>query len=121
MFRRVLVSGLILILAGCEKSDTKILIGATTITSAEAAPIPGSVIVVAGKTIRAVGLQKNIPIPQDSDRSDLSGKWVVPQPGGRISAGEPANLLVLDHAPSGVPQPADASRRMIDGQWQSVR
>jgi len=120
MFKIVALALLIFMLAGCQKSDTKILIGANTITSAEATPLPGSVIVVAGKTIRAVGLQKDIPIPQDSERWDLSGKWVVPAPGGRIAAGETANLLVLDRAPSGIPQPADASRRMIDGQWQSA-
>jgi hypothetical protein len=120
MFKIAALALLVLMLAGCQKSDTKILIGATTLTAADAAPLPGSVIVVTGKTIRAVGLQKDIPIPQDSERWDLSGKWVVPEPGARIAAGEPATLLVLDHAPSGIPQPADASGRMINGQWQSA-
>jgi hypothetical protein len=80
----------------------------------------GSVIVVTGKTIRAVGLQKDVPIPQDSERSDLSGKWVAPEPGARIAPGQPANLLVLDHAPSGAPRVTDASRRMVAGQWQTA-
>jgi hypothetical protein len=110
-----LVTGLFLLLAGCQKSDTKILIGATTIPSQGAPPIAGSVIVISGKTIKAVGLQKDVPIPQDSERTDLSGKWVIPPVGGRIAPGEAATFDVLDHAP-----PAAPGRQMIDGQWQAA-
>ena len=106
-----------LLLTGCQSPQTKILIGATTITGSGMAPIPLSVIVVAGKTIRAVGTQKDIPIPQDSERTDLAGKWIVPEPGGKIAVGQPASFRVLDHAPTNT---ADAaSRTMIDGVWQN--
>lgn len=102
-----------LLLAACQKSDTKILIGATAIIADGAPPLADSVIVVSGKTIRAVGLQKDVPIPQDSERTDLAGKWVIAEPGARLTPGAPASLLVLDHAP-----PAGPVRRMTSGQWQ---
>jgi hypothetical protein len=110
----------VLVLAGCQKSEVKVLIGATTIAAPGAQPIEDSVIVVAGGSVRSVGLRKDIPIPQDSERTDLSGKWVVPAPGARIAVGERANLLVLGHAPNGsVPMnPGDVLRRFADGGWQ---
>lgn len=109
-------AGLLLLLAGCspnQSSDTKILIGATTLTAPGAAPIEGSVIVVAGDKIRAVGLQKDVPIPQDSERVDLAGKWVLPKDGGHLAPGEPANLLVHDRDANGA-----VSREMTGGQWK---
>ncbi|MES1260172.1 MAG: hypothetical protein ABUS49_00445 [Acidobacteriota bacterium] len=111
---------LVLLLAGCQKSDTKILIGATTLPGAGAPPIAGSVIVVTGKTIRAVGLQKDIPIPQDSERTDLTGAWVVPKGQGRIAPGEPANLTVLRREPRGSDPagPDEISRELIEGEWK---
>jgi len=113
----------LLALGGCQKSDTKILIGATTVPGSGAQPIEGSVIVVSGKTIRAVGLQKDVPIPQDSERVNLTGKWVVPNSGGRLEPGSPANLKVLEHAPNGAEpaSPADVSRELADGQWLPAR
>jgi hypothetical protein len=103
----------ILLLAACQRSDVKVLIGATAIVAPGAQPIEDSVIVVAGRSVRSVGLRRDIPIPQDSERTDLTGKWVVPAPGARIAIGEDANLLVLDHAP-----PGDVSKRLAQGQWQ---
>jgi imidazolonepropionase-like amidohydrolase len=79
-----------------------------------------SVIVVAGRSVRSVGLRKDIPIPQDSERTDFSGKWIVPAPGARIAAGKSADLLVLDHAPDGAApvNSGDVSRRLTAGGWQ---
>jgi hypothetical protein len=121
MLKIMVAAALAVSLTSCQNSDTKILIGATTITGTGVAPIPLSVIVVAGKTIRAVGTQKDVPIPQDSERLDLAGKWIVPQPGGRIAAGEPASFLVLDRAPINPELPGAATKRMIDGVWQGAR
>jgi cytosine/adenosine deaminase-related metal-dependent hydrolase len=103
-----------LLLAACQRSDVKVLIGATTVTAPGAAPIEDSVIVVAGRTIRSVGLRQDVPVTQDSERTDLRGKWVAPADGARIAPGEPANLVVLDHANGAV------VRRLTDGQWQSA-
>jgi imidazolonepropionase-like amidohydrolase len=117
--RIALAGAAFFLLAGCQKSETKILIGATMVTADGAAPIEGSVIVVTGKTIRAVGLQKDLPIPQDSERVNLAGKWVVPKGAGRIEAGQPANLVVLNNRPGAAR--ADVSRELVDGEWQTVR
>jgi len=120
MLKRLAAITGILLLAACQRSDVKVLIGATAIVAPGAQPIEDSVIVVAGRSVRSVGLRKDIPIPQDTERTDLAGKWIVPAPGGRIAAGESANLLILDHAPNDAApaSPGDVSRRLTDGNWQ---
>src|SRR5581483_8795582 len=80
--RSVLIAG-ILLLAGCQKSDTRVFIGGTAVTAPGAPPIEDSVIVVSGHTIRAVGKRRDVPVPQDSERTDASGKWIVAANGGR--------------------------------------
>jgi hypothetical protein len=121
MIRSVAAVVGILLLTGCQRSDVKVLIGATTIVAPGAQPLADSVIVVAGRSVQSVGLRKDVPIPQDSERTDLSGKWVVPAPGTQIAPGKNANLLVLEHAPKGAApvSPGDVSRRLTDGVWQS--
>lgn len=104
---------LCLMLSACQSSEVKVLIGATAIVAPGAQPIPDSVIVIAGDRIRSVGIRKDVPIPQDSERTAVSGKWIVPAGSARIAVNESADLLILDHAP-----PADVSRRMLHGQWQ---
>jgi len=112
-----------LLLVGCgSKPDftVKVLIGGTTISAPGAAPIEDSIIVVQKGKIRDVGPRKNVPVPQASDRTDLTGEWVVPAQGARIEAGEPANLIVLKHAPNGVlpANPADVGARLEAGEWK---
>jgi imidazolonepropionase-like amidohydrolase len=121
MTLRLLAAALLLSLAGCQKSDLKVLIGATAIVAPGAQPIEDSVVVVADGRIRSAGLRKDVPIPQDSERLDLSGKWIVPAPGARIAVNESADLMVLDRAPAGTTPalPADVVRRMLHGQWQA--
>jgi hypothetical protein len=111
--KRVMVVAAAVVLAACQRRDVKVLIGATTVTGAGAAPIEDSVVVVAGRTVRSVGVRKDVPIPQDSARTDVTGKWIVPADGARIAAGEAADLIVLDHAPRG----GDGGRRMVNGEW----
>jgi hypothetical protein len=121
MTSRLLAAALFLLtLAACQKSDLKVLIGATTIVAPGAQPIEDSVVVVADGRIRSAGMRKDVPIPQDSERVDLSGKWIVPAPGARIAVNESADLLILDRPPEGVTPtlPADVIRRMLHGQWQ---
>jgi len=111
-----------LILSGCGNTDVrfKVLIGATTITASGDSPIDDSIIVVAGRKIRSVGTRKDVPVPQNSDRVDLKGKWIVPENGSTIGPGEPANLIVLDHAPGGIApaNPADVESRLVAGEWK---
>jgi len=98
-----------LVAAACQNSGVKVLIGATAIVAPGAPPIEDSVIVVAEGRIRSVGMRKDIPIPQDSERMDFTGKRVEPAPGARIAVNESADLVVTG---------PDFSRRMLHGQWQ---
>jgi hypothetical protein len=116
-----------LLLTGCQKSGdkviVKVLIGATTVTTPYAPPLEDSIVVIAGSKIRAVGLRKDIPVPQASDRTDLAGQWIVPAPGAKIEAGETANLMILDHAPKGVTpsSSADVGAQIVAGEWQAPK
>lgn len=110
-----------LVMAGCQSgnqvSDLKVLIGATLITSAGASPVEDAVVVVAGENIRAVGPRKDVPIPQNSERTDLTGKWIVPVQGGKIAVGASADLFIVNTGPNGAPATGAVARRMIRGQW----
>ncbi|MGA2712437.1 MAG: hypothetical protein ABSG41_04955 [Bryobacteraceae bacterium] len=112
-----------LLLAGCQTKPAvklKVLIGATTIVAPGAQPIQDSIIVIAGDKIRSVGMRKDVPVPQASDRTDLTGEWVVPAKGSRIAVDETANLIVLHNAPHGTDpaSPADAGARIVAGEWE---
>jgi len=118
---------LFLLLAGCQKHDVgtpgarlKVLIGATTITAPGVPPIEDSIVIISGSKIQSVGARKDVPVPQASDRTDLTGSWIVPAEGARIERGETANLIILHHPPNGT-DPAnasDASSRIVAGEWQ---
>jgi hypothetical protein len=103
--------------SGNQVSDLKVLIGATAIMQPGGSPVPDAVIVISGATIRAAGERKDVPIPQDSERTDLTGKWVVPVAGGRIAAGEIADLFILNTGPTGAPAVGGVTRKMTHGQW----
>jgi hypothetical protein len=112
-----------LILTACRKKPdftVKVLIGATTIVAPGEQPIEDSVIVIGGTKIRSVGMRKDVPIPQASDRTDLTGEWIVPADGSRIETGETANLLVLKNKPNGVApaSPGDTGARIVAGEWK---
>src|SRR5579863_3212234 len=114
---------LLLLLAGCQKKPdftVKVLIGATTIVAPGEQPIRDSIVVIAGTKIRAVGRREDVPVPQASDRTDLTGEWVVPAGSARIEAGATANLMVLKHAPNGITpaEPADVGARIVAGEWK---
>jgi hypothetical protein len=114
------------LLAACHKKPDftlKVLIGGTTIVAPGAEPIEDSVVIISGKKIRSVGARKDIPVPQASDRTDLTGEWIVPDEGSHIEAGETANLVILRHAPNGVTPaaPADVGARIVAGEWKTGR
>jgi cytosine/adenosine deaminase-related metal-dependent hydrolase len=104
-----------LLLAACQRSDVKVLIGATAVVAPGAQPIEDSVLVVEHGRIRSVGMRRDIPIPQDSERSDLTGKWVRPADGARIAVGERADILVLDRPDDAG---ANASKRLTGNEWR---
>lgn len=113
-------------MASCQKQPQgrlKVLIGATTIVAPGAQPIDDSIVIIEGKKIRSVGMRKDVPVPQASDRIDLTGEWIVPANGSRIAVGEIANLIVLRHAPNGIQPstPSDATSRIVAGEWDLPR
>jgi cytosine/adenosine deaminase-related metal-dependent hydrolase len=101
-----------------QVSDLKVLIGATAVFEAGGNPVQDTVIVIEGDKIRAAGLRRDVPVPQNSERTDLTGKWVVPVSGGKIAAGEPADLFVLNMGENGSPATGAPARHMIHGHWQ---
>lgn len=114
---------LLLLLGACEKKPAvrlKVLIGASTIVAPGAKPIEDSIIVIAGSKIQSVGTRKDVPVPQASDRTDLTGAWIVPARGSRIAVDETANLVILHHAPSGNddPAPGETGARIVEGEWR---
>ncbi|HTA44861.1 MAG TPA: hypothetical protein VK789_20575 [Bryobacteraceae bacterium] len=123
MSRACFAVGFLLLLTGCHKESKErsmVLIGATTIVAPGAQPIADSVVVIAGAKIRSVGSTKDVTLPQNSDRTDLTGSWIVPAKGSRIAVGETANLIILHHAPNGIEpaNPADEGARLVAGEWQ---
>ncbi|HVV72181.1 MAG TPA: hypothetical protein VHI52_11900 [Verrucomicrobiae bacterium] len=103
---------------GNQVSNLKVLIGATTVFQPGGNPVQDTVIVIEGDKIRAAGERKDVPVPQNSERTDLTGKWVVPVAGGKIAPGEPADLFVLNTAENGSPATGVPARHMIHGHWQ---
>ena len=123
--RTILVLTAAMLAAACSKTtqpdfSVKVLIGATVTTAPGAAPIDDAIIVVRKGKIREVGPRKDVPVPQASDRTDLTGEWIVPAQGTSIAPGQPANLMVLKHAPNGVTpaNPVDVGARLEDGEWK---
>lgn len=123
MRKVILAASILFSLAGCKKKPDftlKVLIGGTTITAPGAEPIEDSIVIVSGAKVRSVGARKDIPVPQASDRTDLTGEWIVPAEGSRIEAGETANMLILKHAPKGM-TPAnseDVGAELVAGEWK---
>ena len=122
--RKIVVPFLtLLLMTACHKKPDftlKVLIGGTTVVAPGEAPIEDSIVIISGSKIRSVGARKDIPVPQASDRTDLTGEWIVPAEGSRIDAGEIANLLILKHAPNGVTpaSPGDVGARIVAGEWK---
>src|SRR6185437_10345941 len=103
---------------GNQVSNLKVLIGATAVFEPGGNPVQDTVIVIEGDKIRAAGERKDVPVPQNSERTDLTGKWVVPVSGGKIAPGEAADLFVLNTAENGSPAAGTPARHMIHGHWQ---
>ena len=110
-----------LLLSGCQKEVYKVLVGGTVIASPGATPIHDSVVVISRGKIRSLGTQQEVSIPQNADRTDLDGAWILPAPGETIDTGKPADLLIVHKAPTSNATPGDPSdvgARMVNGEWQ---
>jgi hypothetical protein len=108
-----------MLLVDCRRKPEgplKMLIGGTTVVSAGAQPIEDSIVLIAGSKIQAVGTRKEVDVPKATDRTDLTGEWIVPAAGATIAPGEPANLMILKHPPNG--NTSDATAMIVDGEWK---
>jgi imidazolonepropionase-like amidohydrolase len=70
-----------LLLCACkppEDSHMKVIIGAVMIDGLGGPPVSNSVVVVAAAEIRDAGTSSNVPIPEEADKIDGSGRFLVP-------------------------------------------
>lgn len=102
------------LLSGCQDPKTKVLLGGTLIASPGAAAVADSIIVVTGATIRSVGERKDTPVPQDSERVNMQGKWILPGGPEPVAPDQPGNLRIFDQAPTETTRPV---RTMTAGVW----
>jgi imidazolonepropionase-like amidohydrolase len=63
-----------------EESHMKAIIGAVLIDGLGGPPLSDSVVVVAGDRIREAGARSAVLIPEEADKIDGSGKFLVPAP-----------------------------------------
>jgi imidazolonepropionase-like amidohydrolase len=70
-------------LCACHPTDEghmKAIIGAVLIDGQGGPPVSQSIVVIAGERIREAGASSTVLIPDDADKIDGSGKFVVPVP-----------------------------------------
>jgi imidazolonepropionase-like amidohydrolase len=72
----IVASGLLFALPAA--AQLRAFTGATVIDGNGGTPISNGVVLVDGKTIRAVGPASRVTIPQDAERIDVKGKYIVP-------------------------------------------
>lgn len=118
--------GIAAVFSGCSGSSPsegpKVLIGATLFNTATGSQVDRAVVVVDKEVIKAVGDQPTLPIPAGSEKTDLTGRFLVPTPvplprdinyprfrtqdqlrtlvesGKRVVKGTPVDTDDLDHA-----------------------
>lgn len=102
-------------LTGCrnEGSNIKAIIGATLKQGSTS--VADCVVIIDGARIRAIGPRPAIPIPQNSERLDASGKTISPTGGeSTLAPGKPASLMLLG-------TDGKVERVMAEGRWVSAR
>ena len=89
--------GLLVSLSACkpaaEEERQRAIVGAVLIDGAGGPPLADSVVVIGGGRIQAVGRRSETPIPDNADRINGSGKYVVPALVDLCDRAEPAGLL----------------------------
>jgi imidazolonepropionase-like amidohydrolase len=72
-----------IVLCSCkptEESHMKAIVGAVLIDGLGGPPLSDSVVVIAGENIREAGARSTVLIPEEADKIDGSGKFLVPVP-----------------------------------------
>lgn len=78
MRMRMLVTILSVICAFPAAAQMRAFTGATIIDGNGGKPIANGVVLIDGRTIKAVGPASRVAIPKDAERIDVSGKYIVP-------------------------------------------
>jgi len=87
---------LLLCLSGCnppQQGHTKVIVGAVLLDGQGGPPMSNSVVVVAGGRIQAAGPRSTVPIPEEADIVDGSGRFVVPGLVDVCDRAEPPGML----------------------------
>lgn len=61
-----------------QRTKTVALVGAHVIDGTGAEPVENAVVLIEGELIKAVGPAAEIVIPENAERIDTSGKWILP-------------------------------------------
>ena len=83
LFAVSLCACLIVLSVGCggpAPEGPKVLIGATLFNTANRSLVSRAVVVVDHEVFRAVGDQPTLPIPAGSEKTDLTGRFLIPTP-----------------------------------------
>ena len=54
------------------------LVGGILIDGTGAPPVSGAIIIINGERIAAVGLEGELKIPEEAEKIDVTGKWILP-------------------------------------------
>ena len=99
----------------CTISDlpVKVIVGATLIDP----PIPFSVIVIKDGKITDIGPQQMVPVPTASEKTNGTGKYVIPiESGAKLQVGAAADLLLITDPKNS----SSAERIMRGGKWMTT-
>jgi len=86
---------LLCLFASCSSADRpfQVIVGARLTDP----PIEHAVVIIKDGVITAIGPQQTVPIPADSTKTSGLGQIVAaPDPGGKLTVGGPADLVLLD-------------------------
>ncbi len=96
----------------CTTKDlpVKVIVGATLLDP----PTPFSVIVIKDGKIIDIGPQQTVPVPTSSEKTNGTGKYVIPlASGAKLQIGADADLLLVTDPKN----PSTAERTMRGGKW----
>src|SRR5579883_1108250 len=96
MNSRLALAACLLVAAGCGPAPTgrgKALLGALLLDGSGGPPLSNSIVIVEGDRIRAAGARSAVPVPEDADRVDGSGKVIVPAPIDACDRPDPPALV----------------------------
>ena len=54
------------------------LVGGTLIDGTGAPPVPDAIVIIKGERIAAVGRSGKLKIPEEAEKIDVAGKWILP-------------------------------------------